>query len=467
MGPSGDAGWGRGFGGEVIMKTVSFEFDVRSALLLERNHQQLKRMVFALIACWGLGIPAEAPGQAPLSRRGVDQVTLSEGQRLVGVIAEADPRVGVSMVVERKWLEQADPKLFAKYEAAERAGQRRGHQELLERIQQWKQDRSQDAALIAFLDAEQERLEEPDVRELTDYRFMLIQWPAAQVSKIYRQPQSRRWIAQLAWKHNLRDVSNRSTSALLRELREQGVDPDQQTVDFSDEIPSAPQSDTEWAARVALVEYRLRQPLDYQGVGTLLVRKGAEMDAQKVLAGLLGQGGQLGNLLEQFGLGGLGGNGPLGQLGDARTKRKQARSREWWHDVVSEAETDGFRGVLITRLFQDIQSPKLRVELTFLGRMSPRNWKPIFATTIEQQIADQDPEAVDELRNSPQVQEALQTLQRLGVQTDQARMVLALQHGAATQKAMQLADQRFLSFQERYLSRLDGPPLVLPESRPR
>ena len=48
-----------------------------------------------------------------------------------------------------------------------------------------------------------------------------------------------------------------------------------ESFDLSDQLTtSQEQSEEQWRARVALIEYQLCQPLDFQGTGSMLVRTG-------------------------------------------------------------------------------------------------------------------------------------------------------------------------------------------------
>ncbi len=67
-------------------------------------------------------------------------------------------------------------------------------------------------------------------------------------------------------------------------------------------------------------------------------------------------------------------------------------------------------------------------------------------------------EAEQQLNNDPQVKAALGLISALGVSAD-AEIKKAIRFGAATMAAQKAVDSDLVQLRDRYLDRLDGPPM--------
>jgi len=382
------------------------------------------------------------------SQLGVDRIELSSGPRIYGFVLQRMPDGGATVAVERAWLQTTHPKLADEWLAAQAASQQTALDELLVRMDEWIAEHANQARFQRFLQLEREQLaEKPAVA--VDSLFLTRELAASDIRKLTLQPAHRRQIAGIAYQHRLPNVVLTPTSALLRQLSELKLDPSQEPVDLSADLPAIPtQSPRQWAARQALVEFQMLEPLEYQGTGTQLFRKGAAIDPQALIGQMLGGGG--GDAISRLGA----------ELGLPEFKAPAERA-DWWHGVTAEAERDGFRGVLITRLDQNLLSTKVAVEANFFAREQPGQWFLVRTFRAETDATAQPAEQMERLRTDPQIAALINTLDSLGLGA-QAQFDRALQHGAATQVAMQEAQAQFTQFTEQQLRSLAGQPIQLP-----
>lgn len=384
-----------------------------------------------------ISVAAQAP--ARLSERGVDLVGLKSGSGLLGVIVGRENAPQVTLIVQRQWLRHAAPELYATEAAREAADAKAAREQLRDRIQEWKRKRAADQRLVAFLRLEEERIQKRlDQRDAAiESQLMLLEIPHDHIRRTFLQTPQRRQVALLAWRERLTDVETRTAADLQAELRKLDAVQDA-VVDLSDRLPTRPQSDREWAARKALIEHAFRQPIDFQGTGDLLVRTDAEAkrpDLTQLLSGVLQQ--QVGQLLGD----------PLA------TKPNPHR----WRDLAAKGAAEaGAEGVRVTRVSHDVAAGRVSVEQSFLARMPNGTWETVWTLTDARDTRTPRPELEQRIRHDPQVGQIEAAAKALGLDVSD----LAVRFGAATMEAQDAADAAFFACRDRYLTRLDTPPLT-------
>ena len=193
-----------------------------------------------------------------------------------------------------------------------------------------------------FLKQELQRLDrlldEPQPAEL---ELIWIEIRPAAISKVTRASDERRQLAAHAWNAKLPNVETTDSMSLRKELLARGVNPDLPAHDFTDRLPVRPQSDQEWAARLALVEHTLIEPLNLQGIGDVLTRvsDGQAASLSEVIPQLLQQ--QFQSLLKELSL-----ENPLPE----KSKSQSA----WLTNAIRQADKLHRRGFRVTRL--DLES---------------------------------------------------------------------------------------------------------------
>jgi hypothetical protein len=402
-------------------------------------------VVFSLAAA--TGALAQLP-QISDSRLGVDMVKLSSGQKLYGFILSQSLE-NLVIAVDRIWLEKTHHDLFEEYSKLESDSIQRNRQERGMRIQEWIDKRKSVRRLARFLEDELAALTEKDSEETTKPRFILVELQRSQVRERLVQPPEARKIGGLAFQFELETPITSPTTFLQRQLQAKGVDIAKEKVDLSKDVPhSQKESAKQWAARKALVEYVMREPLEYQGTGTTLVRKTDKMDMTTVLTQFTGGGGldAIASLGEQLGL---------------PEFKKLKESGDWYKKVCAEAERDDFCGVMIVRMDQSPLSPIVTVNTHFFAMESPSNWFEVRRFAAQANAQEQSGERLARLKDDPQIKSVLETLSGLGL-GDQSLIDKALQHGAATQQAMDRSTSQFHEFKSRETRTLNCPPLELP-----
>jgi hypothetical protein len=423
----------------------------------------------AILVAIGIAIPVVA--QRPSGSRnslGVDEVKLSSGQKMYGVVMGQNPQRGVTLLVERQWFEKTYAKQYQKHLEEEVKSLKKSRSDILARLNEWQKDRSSDEELIRFIKEEKTRVAEDqnnvDARSVSKQKFTLVKYSPQEIKTLFVQPAERRKIAGCAWQQGLDRVTNRTTKSLTRELKQQGIDIATVKVDLTDQIPAATnQSDDEWNARVALFEYVLRKELDYQGTSNHLIRIDGQnpVNPQALISQLLGGG--LG--LERF-QGDLSEGGLIDQLMselniDGDRKRAVSKQTKWWQATTVAAENEGFRGVRITRVNQEFGSPIAKVETFFFAKMAPGEWKQIASFNASANRDQQDPADIARIKEDPQVKQIMGIMQSLGSGGNKNLIDIALRQGAATEQAMLKCDQDFFDFVNRYTVSTESPPLTV------
>ncbi len=389
-------------------------------------------------AGWSNWADAQLP-KAAESRLGLDLVLTQAGEQLYGFLLDESPQA-VALAVEKAWLQRTYPALFTKFEVDSSDKQQQARTLIIQRSEDWMAERATDEPLINFLTAEIARLKEPSEGSQDNTRFLKVQLERSSIREVRRQPHDRRHVAGIAYMHNLENIVATPTNMLRSSLEKLGVDVLSEQVDLSGELAqSADTSVRAWASKMALIEYQLRKPLEYHGIGDQLVRKQEQVDLYALI---------------QEAVGGLGSIAQLGaELGLPEFKNLRPDDR-WWHTAVAEAERDGFRGVLLTRVKQHTLAESVTVEAHFFAIQSPGNWFEVVKFTGESRANEQSEERLARLREDPQVQQILATLKSLGIDAED-RITLALRQGAATEQALQRAHSQFLLYLGKQIRSLD------------
>jgi hypothetical protein len=411
------------------------------------------QIFFALVVLWLSPIwPSPIFAQLPQvaeSRLGVDSVKIEGGRRLYGFLLSRRADQSIVFSVGRKWLETTHPLLFAEFTGLEHERFKQLCLQRIERLEKWIENRPDDRRLVSFLEDELARFSELKLEEAGNRKFVTIELPATRYREVFSQPADRRKIAGLAFQNDIEAVTTTPVSQLQKQLVELGVDVETESVNLSKEVVSTAESDRQWAARKAVVEYALRKQLEFQGTGSMLIRKTETPDVSALVSQILG--------------GGLG-EDPISQLGAElglpEFKKPKEQSDGWWKRATEEAERDGFCGVSITRLNQNMLSSTVTVEANFFAMEKPGAWFQVAKFSGQASTAEQTDEQLRRIQEDPQVKSVLDTLKGLGL-GGQGTVEQALRHGAATQKALQDATGQFNAFITQNSRELDSQPIAL------
>jgi hypothetical protein len=400
---------------------------------------------------------ARAAKPAPAADLAVDQVTIKAGPKLLGALLGRESDGTAAFAVNRAWLKKNHPHYFAEELKREETETRAAFVELRDRIADWRKDSADEKELEFFLSREAERIEKElaaidAVKREEDAAFVVIDIPPAKIERLTVQQPKRKGVAQSAWREGLVDVETRSTASLVQELKTKKIEQDDDPDVLLDLLPPRRQNEAEWAARRAIVEYRFKKPLDFQGMGDVVVRTGEgakPADAAGLFAELLKslQGSALSDLLDP----------PVG-AGGKKPAANNGGGEKWLASAVKIAGSEGLSGFRVTRVDQDLAAKRVDVDARFVARLPDGSWKTIWQRTETSDASKPRPDAEKQVLEDPQVRSALELVQSLGLGGAE-QVKLAVRFGAAVQEAQKQADNRFFAFLDLYLRRLDGPVL--------
>ena len=376
----------------------------------------------------------------------VDTVTLKSGHSLRGGIARRALDGTLTMVVSREWLAGTNPMQLRTVLAENIEGQKSAWTQTRLRILKALESPVDAPHLTFFLKQELERIElllanknppEPD--------FLWMELRPETVAKVVRVATGRQKIAFMAWNEGLAHVESRDAGSLVKELADRGVTPDDPFPDLAERLAARPQSDEEWAARLAIVEYSLAKSLDFQGMGETLalVRQGQPVNPGDLIPQLIQQ--QLGSLLK-------------GITDDVVPSVKPKPESEVFESAIRQVEREKMRGFRATRLEIGDGTTKVTVETRFVADLGSGKWRTIWLDREAGDGTRPRPQAEAKIASDPQLKSAINALKSTGL-ADAATLEKAIRVGAATMATQQSADAAFSEFVDRYTRRLDGPPL--------
>ena len=238
----------------------------------------------------------------------VDQVSLKGGPRLLGAVLGREADGTVAVAIGRAWLKKTHQHFYEEALRDETAETHQALTELRDRIADWRKARGADKELDFFLGKESERIEQElkaiDAGTRDEVApMMVVDLAPAKIERVVNQPPQRRNVAVTAWREGLADVETRTMASLAQELKKEKIEPVDDPDALLELLPPRLQNAAAWAARQAIVEYRFRKPLDFQGTGDQVLRTGEDLKAVD-----LGQ--LIGGVLKGLGAGG----DPLGDL---------------------------------------------------------------------------------------------------------------------------------------------------------
>ena len=385
------------------------------------------------------------PKPAGVGHPVVDVVTLKSGRSLRGVVVSLEPNGSLAILLSREWLSGANPALLETVLKENQDGRKVSWAQTLDRIGQRTKLPIASPNLAFFLKQEQERLDQLIAdRNPPEIDLLWLDVRHETIGKVVRAIPGLQKIALLGWIERLPHVETRDANSLEKELANRGVKLDVAPVDLSDRIPPRPQSDDEWAARMALVEYSLAEPLDFQGIGDVLARtrEGEPANLGEVLPKIFQQ--QLGSLFKDL-------------VNDGRPQQKPKDDSEWLAGAIRPAEREKLRGFRVTRLDIDPNAMRVTVETRFVAKLAESRWRTVWSATEIGDGTKGRPQAEARIEQDPQLKTAIDTLKSIGL-ADGDTLKQAIRIGAATMATQQAADAKFASFRDAYTRRLDGPP---------
>ncbi len=398
----------------------------------------------------------------------VDEVITTDGKRFYGIILSNSDRDGLTIMIRRDWLEKTHPDFYQTHLAKESEKEIQAMTNHLFRLEAWWKSRKENSELVTFVDREMERVEKQRESKQKNQNlelqpFTLLNFPVTELRKVYQQSRDRHQMAGIAWKHDIDRVTTRSIKAIQRDLDSKNIDWKKENFDLSDKLTiSQEQSEEQWRARIALIEYQLCQPLDFQGTGSMLVRSGPDQ-ANLMPGDLNTMMKQLMNSNMQSDLNSLLAGNPLLKelgLGNNFKNNNSKQESDWWQSAAKIAESEKINGFLTARVVNATGGNEARVELCFFAYIKPGQWKEVIKIESRASHKDVDAAEVDRINDDPQIKGILDITRGLGIGSSDM-IDKAVRHGAATKLALDESRDKFYQFLERHIKRSDSPPLQI------
>lgn len=392
----------------------------------------------------------------------VDVVSFRQGMPAKGLIIGSPSGISgksgktraesILMAVERDVLSHDNSTLYENAAKVERKAALRAWEELQQRLQKELDGGTAEPVLKAFYQSELERATSAldELRTSADQplstRFMWLELTAQEYSNVKRATPDAQRVAVWAWSEELQDVTTRDRADLLRELAGMNIDATLSPPDLSKQLAPRVQSDDEWAARLALVRYTLGRGLDFQGSAGVYLpagdRAGAVAIAPLIEAMM---SGNLESLLKEL------------DPGSANDTSGQAQ-RDWFSELIPRVEAQQRSEFRVTRLDPDPTGLTATVETALIAKLPSQGWHIVWSTKHTVRASEVSAEAERQIAEDPQVKTALSLLSALGAGAE-GEVKKAIRFGAATTAAQKTVESQFAQFRDRYVQRLNGPPL--------
>jgi hypothetical protein len=396
-------------------------------------------------------LPAE---NVRVNRKAVDVVLLKDGTRLLGAVVSRDKDGTLTVAVQREWLKKHAARMYRTAVQNEQCRIAEAPQKRLRRIREWLKQRAGDKDLGPFLKTELARLGRVRAKPQATAggaaakQLMLLVVPGKDVKEGYRQSAAHRQVLLLAWRERLKDVERRSALDLAKELRDSGKRFDGKPVDLTDRLPASGfESDVQWAARKAIVEFDRLKRLRFQGTDDVLVQAGGDstkpVDLSQVFSSLLQA--RMNQFLQEA-------------LGNGVAPRRKT-ANDSLPKAIKIAEAERVAGFRITRVKPDLAVKRITVEESFVARMPGGTWETVWSHRETIDATQKRPDVEQRIKNDERVKQALALVKGLGLGADDKQLETAIRFGAATQIAQDKAAGKFDDFRERYSRRLDTAPI--------
>ena len=382
-----------------------------------------------------------------IAQLSVDAISLKSGKVVRGIVIAAPADGPTIVATNRQWLQKHLPDLHLKATVAETDRRKLANRQLIERLNKHLSAPIAEPGLAFFLKQELERAESQRESPPDPPQFVWLELERETINRLTPAPADRKRVAMWAWSEFLPNVESRDHHDLQRELTQRTVDFTANPPDLSDRVGPRLQDDREWAARMALVEYTLGKPLDFQGTGDLLIRTDGNQKAID-LAPLLTRtlNSQVDSLLKEL-------------TGEPRAANSIPETKDWLKSATKTADAESVRGLRATRVEVQTEGLKAVVQTAFGARMPDGSWDAIWSHRESQDGTKLRADAEAKIAKDPRILQITDTIKSLGAGgDDQIRQ--AIRFGAATMAAQQAADSRFFEFRDRYTKHLDGPPLI-------
>ena len=386
--------------------------------------------------------------QSSRTRLAVDILHLKSRQQFRGLVLNANTNEDLKIAVSREWFKHFDEKAYAKVDKEAKSEEERARQQLKTRLEQLTST-GKHPAFDFFVKKELERVTAAiDAPPDDECQFLVVRLKRSLIANFILASESNRRVAIWAWSERLPKIESREVSDILKELKSkvQDFDATLTVPDLSTRFPMMEQSELQWRTRLAIVSHGLAERIEFQGSGKMMIQVGDDKQPQNANAIMT----QMLQARTESVLGEL--------LGDPKSKSLLPDGKsDWVKAAIVKTEALGMGYFHATNVKVDPLGEIASVESVFMVKHADGDWRMAWNGIRDERASQQTADSIARVTKDSQIESLKNSLQAIVGVND--AFDKAIRFGAATMTAQQNVNEQFETFVERYLRRLDGPPL--------
>ena len=422
-------------------------------MLSRRVFELAKSLSFDLLlglSVFFLVVPIEKAEsqQSSRTRLAVDILNLKSRQQFRGLVLNTNTNEDLKIAVSREWFQHFDEKAYAKVDKEAKSEEKRARQQLKTRLEQLTST-GKHPAFDFFVKKELERVTAAiDAPPDDECQFLVVRLKRSLIANFILASESNRRVAIWAWSERLPKIESREVSDILKELKSkvQDFDATLTVPDLSTRFPMMEQSESQWRIRLAIVSHGLAERIEFQGSGKMMIQVGDDKQPQNANAIMT----QMLQARTESVLGEL--------LGDPKSKSLLPDGKsDWVKAAIVKTEALGMGYFHATNVKVDPLGEIASVESVFMVKHADGDWRMAWNGIRDERASQQTADSIARVTKDSQIESLKNSLQAIVGVND--AFDKAIRFGAATMTAQQNVNEQFETFVERYLRRLDGPPL--------
>ena len=386
--------------------------------------------------------------QSSRTRLAVDILHLKSRQQFRGLVLNANTNEDLKIAVSREWFKHFDEKAYAKVDKEAKSEEERARQQLKTRLEQLTST-GKHPAFDFFVKKELERVTAAiDAPPDDECQFLVVRLKRSLIANLILASESNRRVAIWGWSERLPKIESREVSDILKELKSkvQDFDATLTVPDLSTRFPMMEQSELQWRTRLAIVSHGLAERIEFQGSGKMMIQVGDDkqpQNANEIMTQMLQA--QTESVLGEL-------------LGDPKSKSLLPDGKsDWVKAAIVKTEALGMGYFHATNVKVDPLGEIASVESVFMVKHADGDWRMAWNGIRDERASQQTADSIARVTKDSQIESLKNSLQAIVGVND--AFDKAIRFGAATMTAQQNVNEQFETFVERYLRRLDGPPL--------
>ena len=386
--------------------------------------------------------------QSSRTRLAVDILHLKSRQQFRGLVLNANTNEDLKIAVSREWFQHFDEKAYAKVDKEAKSEEERARQQLKSRLEQLTST-GKHPAFDFLVKKELERVTAAiDAPPDDECQFLVVRLKRSLIANLILASESNRRVAIWAWSERLPKIESREVSDILKELKSkvQDFDATLTVPDLSTRFPMMEQSELQWRTRLAIVSHGLAERIEFQGSGKMMIQVGDDkqpQNANEIMTQMLQA--QTESVLGEL-------------LGDPKSKSLLPDGKsDWVKAAIVKTEALGMGYFHATNVKVDPLGEIASVESVFMVKHADGDWRMAWNGIRDERASQQTADSIARVTKDSQIESLKNSLQAIVGVND--AFDKAIRFGAATMTAQQNVNEQFETFVERYLRRLDGPPL--------